>query len=148
MGVCDTNSKSKEEIFIGNNSIEKIKKAICTIKIFGEPEEIEEVGFFIKYDSFAFLVTNYNMRYDKEKYIGIIIWNKFVYSLNLKMRYKKIIHSPKDLIIFQIFPFEMNENEMDLLDKSKDNINPNLNSNLIDKSSNSISLNNISSIND
>ena len=43
---------------------------------------------------------------------------------------------------------ETYENEMDLLDKSKDNINPNLNSNLIDKSSNSISLNNISSIND
>ena len=40
------------------------------------------------------------------------------------------------------------ENEMNLLDKNKDNINPNLNSNLIDKSSNSISMNNISSIND
>ena len=40
------------------------------------------------------------------------------------------------------------ENEMNLIDKNKDNINPNLNSNLIDKSSNSISMNNISSIND
>ena len=43
---------------------------------------------------------------------------------------------------------EMYEKEMNLIYKNKDNINPNLNSNLIDKSSNSISMNNISSIND
>jgi hypothetical protein len=43
---------------------------------------------------------------------------------------------------------ESYENEMTLIDKNKDNINQNLNSNLIDKSSNIISMKNMGGIND
>ena len=66
--------------------------------------------FFLEYNLFYFLVTNYHVVHENIKSIEIEIWNKNNIELNLQTneRYIKYFEKPKDITCIQIKENEIN----------------------------------------
>ena len=109
MGCCnDAKMKDEENKLIPIKIIDNLKTALCKIKYNDEPIEANGTGFFLAYNSFCFLVTNYHVISENIKNIEIEIWNGKIMDLNLNDRYIKFLQKPKDITFIQIKENEIN----------------------------------------
>ena len=100
----------KDEVIIGPrfipiDFIDKVKKAVCKIKIQTIDKIAFGTGFFLNYsDSKKFIITCFhviNPTLENEK-IEIEIYNKKIMKLNLNNTYIKYFDKPKDITIIEI----------------------------------------------
>ena len=87
--------------------VDKIRKCICKIKIKYDSKESFGTGFFIDYNSFKYLITNYHIISKIIKNIEIEIWDKTLIKFNLNNRYIIYLPKPKDISIIRIDPNEI-----------------------------------------
>lgn len=87
--------------------INEIRKSICKIKIKYDSKESFGIGFFIDYNSFKYLLTNYHIISKIIKNIEIEIWDKTIIKFNLNNRYIIYLPKPKDIFIIRIDPNEI-----------------------------------------
>ena len=87
--------------------VDKIRKCICKIKIKYDSKESFGTGFFIDYNSFKYLITNYHIISKIIKNIEIEIWDKTIINFNLNNRYIIYLPKPKDISIIRIDPNEI-----------------------------------------
>ena len=84
--------------------MKKIRNAVKSIcKIRHENNDETGTGFFMRYNSFFFLVTNYHVVSEGLKNIEIEISNKNIINLNLNNKNKKFLPEPIDITAIQIF---------------------------------------------
>ena len=101
------------EIFSPSNNflifedIDKARKSICKIM----SEEGFGTGFFLDFNSFKYIMTNYHNVNEKIKSIKIEIWDKQVINLNLKVRNIIYLPKPKDITIIYL-----KDNEIDKIE--------------------------------
>ena len=89
--------------------IDKIKKSVCKIKYTLGSNSYNGTGFFMNYNSWKFLITNYHLISETIKEIEIEIWNKNTKILSLNNRYIKYIKKPKDITAIQIYLNEIKD---------------------------------------
>ena len=107
MGICS--EKIPEETII------KLSKSICKIKINKDGQTMFGNGFFMKYNYFKYLITCYHIINGVENF-DIEIHNKRTITIDLKNYYTKLIEKPKDIAIIEIRESDIFINEITFLD--------------------------------
>ena len=91
--------------------VEKIRKSICKIKWIYESKKGFGTGFFIDFNSYKYLITNYHIISKEKKQIEIEIWDKSNIKLNLNNRYIIYLPEPKDITIIRLKTNEIDKIE-------------------------------------
>ena len=113
MGICYCGRK--EEVLINGirpiplDTVDKIKKSIVKIKYFYNSTESSGTGFFMRYKSYNFIITNYHVIPVKIESIEIELTNKKIIGLSLRKRFIHKIKPPKDIMIIRIKPNEIED---------------------------------------
>ena len=109
MGICETrkNEICDKSLPVPLKDANITKKAICKIKYTSNSGEIKGTGFFIIYENYYYLITNYHIIPDNIKNIEIETWEEQIYKLDLNNRNMKYLKDFKDITAIQISPTEI-----------------------------------------
>ena len=96
--------KGKEENnIIDFDTVDKVRKSICKIKIYDDNDNIKfGTGFFIIYLERKFLITCFHVINLEVKEFEIEIWNKKTKMIELKNRYFNFIEKNIDITVIEI----------------------------------------------
>ena len=84
------------------DTIDLIRKSICKIEIKLSLKEEFGTGFFFKYKSFNYLITNEHVVSKDKKSILIEIWDKTKIKINLENRFTLYLQKPKDITVIEL----------------------------------------------
>ena len=90
------------------DDIDESRKSICKIKTIYKSEKEFGTGFFLDYNSFKYLITNFHVITKIIKNIEIEIWDKTIIKMNLNNRDIIYLPNPKDITIIKIKQNEIN----------------------------------------
>ena len=84
------------------DTIDLIRKSICKIEIKLSLKEEFGTGFFFKYKSSNYLITNEHVVSKDKKSILIEIWDKTKIKINLENRFILYLEKPKDITVIEL----------------------------------------------
>ena len=90
------------------DTIDLIRKSICKIEIKLSLKEEFGTGFFFKYKSSNYLITNEHVVSKDKKSILIEIWDKTKIKINLENRFTLYLQKPKDITVIELEKNEIN----------------------------------------
>ena len=110
--------KGKEENnIIDFDTVDKVRKSICKIKIYDDNDNIKfGTGFFIIYLERKFLITCFHVINLEVKEFEIEIWNKKTKMIELKNRYFNFIEKNIDITVIEINNNDIFIEEIEFLD--------------------------------
>ena len=100
-------SQWNDELYYDNkpipfDTIDLIRKSICKIEIKLSLKEEFGTGFFFKYKSSNYLITNEHVVSKDKKSILIEIWDKTKIKINLENRFTLYLQKPKDITVIEL----------------------------------------------
>ena len=102
---------------ISLNIIKETEKSICRIKYTSSNIQIIGSGFFVKDNSFYYLITCYHILSEDKRNIELMTWKKNI-ELNLNNRYIKYLPNKIDITLVQIKKNEIKDIEFLTYDKN------------------------------